>query len=430
MPASPSLLIVPARFKTGKLYTQIATTSAGVVLGSSGDFNVTRATTATRFNSAGLIESVASGVPRLDYYTSGGTAGCPALLVEPSAQNAALRSAGLDVSGTWQRTNMSVTTGITSPEGLTTAFDIVESSDVTAQTHELAQTGFSVVSGTAYTFSLFIKAGTNNRNLRLAVGGANFVGSPVATFNPVSGSVVASGDCVASVENYGNGWFRCRMTATADVAGSSFLGIYTASGTSVSYIGNGSGSVQVWGAQAEASSIPTSYIPTTTGSVTRNAEVITLPSGAVSGCIGQTEGTIYAEVDVRTFTSSAARRIVNLRVDGSNLLSLQINEASTNIEFVAASGITSVTAFASGLTAGIYKIAVGYNSAASGTVLYVNGTLRDTKTIAIPNLSAAVFGLGIRGDGSAGSQFNDRIRAAALYTTRLTNAELQSLTTL
>jgi hypothetical protein len=325
---------------------------------------------------------------------------------------------------------MSVTTGITSPEGLTTAFDIVESSDVTAQTHELAQTGFSVVSGTAYTFSLFIKAGTNNRNLRLAVGGANFVGSPVATFNPVSGSVVASGDCVASVENYGNGWFRCRMTATADVAGSSFLGIYTASGTSVSYIGNGSGSVQVWGAQAEASSIPTSYIPTTTGSVTRNAEVITLPSGAVSGCIGQTEGTIYAEVDVRTFTSSAARRIVNLRVDGSNLLSLQINEASTNIEFVAASGITSVTAFASGLTAGIYKIAVGYNSAASGTVLYVNGTLRDTKTIAIPNLSAAVFGLGIRGDGSAGSQFNDRIRAAALYTTRLTNAELQSLTTL
>jgi hypothetical protein len=85
MPASPSLLIVPARFKTGKLYTQIATTSAGVVLGSSGDFNVTRATTATRFNSAGLIESVASGVPRLDYSTSGGTAGCPALLVENAA---------------------------------------------------------------------------------------------------------------------------------------------------------------------------------------------------------------------------------------------------------------------------------------------------------------------------------------------------------
>jgi hypothetical protein len=117
-------------------------------------------------------------------------------------------------------------------------------------------------------------------------------------------------------------------------------------------------------------------------------------------------------------------------VDGSNLLSLEINAASTNIEFIATSGGVTVSAAASGLTAGISKIAVGYNSAASGTVLYVNGVLRDTKTIAIPNLSAAVFGLGVRGDGGAGTQLNDRIRAVALYTTRLTNAELATLTTL
>jgi hypothetical protein len=119
-----------------------------------------------------------------------------------------------------------------------------------------------------------------------------------------------------------------------------------------------------------------------------------------------------------------------MRVDGSNLLSLEIPTAGTSVEFSAVSGGSSVTATASGITTGIYKIAVGYNSAASGTVLYVNGTLRDTKTIAIPNLSAAVFGLGVRGDGGAGTQFNDRIRAAALYTSRLTNAELATLTTL
>jgi hypothetical protein len=181
--------------------------------------------------------------------------------------------------------------------------------------------------------------------------------------------------------------------------------------------------------QGEVGPVATSPIPTTTGSVTRNADVVTL-SGAVSGCIGQTEGTIYAEVDLRASASSSARRIVNMRVDGSNLLSLEISTAGTSVDFSAVSGGSSVTATASGITTGIYKIAVGYNSAASGTVLYVNGTLRDTKTIAIPNLSAAVFGLGVRGDGAAGTQFNDRIRAAALYTTRLTNAELQSLTTL
>jgi hypothetical protein len=95
---TPSLILVPARFKTGKLYTPVATTSGGLVLGASGDFNVTRATTATRVNASGLIESVASGIPRLDYYTSGGTAGCPALLVEPSAANSLLQSAAWNVS--------------------------------------------------------------------------------------------------------------------------------------------------------------------------------------------------------------------------------------------------------------------------------------------------------------------------------------------
>jgi hypothetical protein len=133
-------------------------------------------------------------------------------------------------------------------------------------------------------------------------------------------------------------------------------------------------------------------------------------------------------VDVRAFASSVARRIINIRVDGNNLLSLEINNAGTNIDFVAASGGSTVVATTSGLTSGIFKIAVGYNSATNGTVLYVNGVLRDTKTIAIPNLSTAVFGLGVRGDGSAGTQFNDRIRAAALYNSRLDDADLMVLT--
>ena len=89
---TPSLLIVPARFKSGKLYSQIPTSGAG-------DFTVTRATAATRVNASGFIDSVASGIPRLDYYTSGGTAGCPALLVEPAATNLCLQST--DTTTSW-----------------------------------------------------------------------------------------------------------------------------------------------------------------------------------------------------------------------------------------------------------------------------------------------------------------------------------------
>jgi hypothetical protein len=181
--------------------------------------------------------------------------------------------------------------------------------------------------------------------------------------------------------------------------------------------------------QGEVGPVATSPIPTTTGTGSRSADVVFV-SGAVSGSIGQTEGTIYAEVDFRSFASSLQRRIISLRVDESNVLSLETNTAGNQFDFFAISGGVSVSASASGITTGVYKIAVGYNSAASGTVLYVNGVLRDTKTISIPNLSAAVFGLGVRADGAAGTQLNDRIRAAALYNTRLTNAQLALITQL
>jgi hypothetical protein len=415
---NPSLVVVPYRYKATKLYSEIPITGVG-------DFTVGRLlNTATRVNSNGNIEVVNANIPRLDYYTTGGVAGCPALLVEPSADNVARQSAGLDVSGTWQRTNISVTTGIISLDGNATAFEIVESSDVTAQTHELAQTGFSVVSGTAYTFSLFIKAGTNNRNLRLAVGGANFVGNPVAIFNPVSGTIVASGDCVASIENYGNGWFRCRITATADLNGSSFLGIYTASGTSVSYIGNGSGSVQVWGAQAETGSVATSYIPTTTGSVTRNADVISLTG--VSGLIGQSEGTLYAEVVLSRVnpnqvislgTPGASNDRIMIFFDSSTGISALIRVGASNVDY-------NVTIPAIPATGGVYKIALAYK--ANDYCFAVNGVAYpSTASRGVPaNMSAVYLGASVFSTG----QLNDRIRAAALYTSRLDDADLMVLT--
>jgi len=427
MPAAPSLLIVPYRSKTGKLYSQIPTSGAG-------DFTVTRDTTARRVNSAGLIASVASGIPRLDYYTSGGTAGCPALLVEPAATNLALQSENFLT--TWSPTNITVTTGstaaFTAPDGTTSADLLTASASGSARIIQ----SFTFVSGTTYSYSAFAKAGSGFFGLTMENG---FVASGAAVvWNLNTGALAVSGVVGAGytlqsqgIENYGNGWYRCRMTVLLGLGAAGNIRANTSDGTMTSAVINSASgnAAYVWGAQLETGSVATSYIPTTAGTGSRSADVISV-SGAVSGSIGQTEGTIYAEVDVRTFTSSAARRIVSLRVDGSNVLSLEINTASTNIEFVATSGGVSVTAVASGLTAGISKIAIGYNSAASGTVLYVNGVLRDTKTIAIPNLSAAVFGLGVRGDGGAGTQLNDRIRAAALYTTRLTNAELQSLTTL
>ncbi len=94
LPATPSLLIVPQFYKAGNLYQDVP---PFVAEDSTMRFAVSRNTTATRVNSSGLIESVASGVPRIDWLGQS----CPALLVEPSAQNQALWSRDLSVSGTW-----------------------------------------------------------------------------------------------------------------------------------------------------------------------------------------------------------------------------------------------------------------------------------------------------------------------------------------
>ncbi len=435
MPASPSLLIVPARFKTGKLYTQIATTSAGVVLGSSGDFNVTRATTATRFNSAGLIESVASGVPRLDYYTSGGTAGCPALLVEPSAQNGApnvqyLR--GVDtpaVSG-----GLTITTGSTdflAPDGTSASITKYVGGAASGSTQYAYYTGFSPTTSASgvYTASLFVKAGATNPINFCALQFINFAGaSGTATsyFSLASGTALTSG---ATIQNYGNGWYRIISApytiAAGDLSGNVFFSLAEAN-NDINWPASGALNLTAyaWGAQIEAGSIATSYIPTTTAAVTRNADVVTL-SGAVSGCIGQTEGTIYTEFEYRTDTST--RRILALS-DGS-----QANRVM--LIFAAGSVFAQINAQNINIgtpVAGYNKAAFGYiQNGVSGTLTAsLNGAAVVSGTSATYPASLNTVNLGKIEDTATTGQINSRIRSAAIYTSRLSNAELIALSTL
>ncbi len=414
---TPSLILVPARFKTGKLYTPLATTSGGVVLGASGDFNVTRATTATRVNANGLIESVASGIPRLDYYTSGGTAGCPALLVEPSGSNVLSYSEEF-TNAAWTKNAMTVSTGttvaFTAPDGTTNADKIIATT-ASGVAHSLQRTGFA---SAAYTFSVFAKAGEESViSLWLR---SNSVG---AVFNLVSGTVSNITVTSARIENYGNGWYRCSVyDSTAGTTAS----VYGRTGGG--YTGNGVDGFYLWGAQLETGSVATSYIPTTTGSITRNADVISV-SGAVSGAIGQTEGTIYAEVDIRNSVTAAVLGLDNNSTtdfiivfrNSSRQITVTIRRANGSLESI----ITS-----SALAVGVHKIALGYTN--GNYALYINGSLAGTSTnsVSFPtSLTACRIGANAFSSGT-GDPFNDRIRAVALYTSRLTNAELAALTTL
>ena len=422
---TPSLLIVPARFKSGKLYSQVPTSGTG-------DFTVTRATAATRVNASGLIESVASGIPRLDYFASGGVVGCPALLVEPSAQNLAFNSADFTVSGTWTSGANTISANVTAtldPAGTNTADKIIPTAVST--THFISNSqSIAFTSGTTYTVSVFAKAGGYDF-LRIAFSTEVMPSSNRgASFNLTSGTVGDTQSGVtARIENYGNGWYRCSISraATVSITPSNpfFINSQNSdSATSVTFTGDGTSGAFLYGAQLETGSVATSYIPTTTAAVTRNTDLI-FTSGAVSGAIGQTEGTIYAEVDVRNFTVNS--RIISIS-DGTQSNRITTLFVATNaIRMLATvTGSTQASITSATQSAGIFKIAIGY--ALNDYALYINGVQIGTDTLAsVPACNVVV--LGSVDSLSSGNAFNDRIRAAALYTTRLTNDQLAALTT-
>ena len=407
MPAAPSLLIVPYRSKTGKLYSQIPTSGAG-------DFTVTRNTEARRFNSAGLIASVASGIPRLDYYTSGGTAGCPALLVEPSGTNLALQSTFSTGWGTSFSGSVSGNaSGTNSPEGSGNAALL----SVVATAFSSISRTITTVSGSVYAASVFAKK--RDKDFLYFV---NLAGNTaIAWFNLASGTVGTVGaNTTARIENYGNGWYRCSITQTAGGTTSYIqFGLSDADNTNAAA---SSGSNFVFGAQFELGSVATSYIPTTTGTGSRSADVISV-SGAVSGSIGQTEGVLYIECesnngedDVFNINRSAANAITVYKNANNSYLG-RIYHSSTSIIFTSASGVT-----------GTVKIAIAYKSGDS--TMYLNGSRVGTLNTTAITFGAALNYLGVDKSAAFFSGIKpSRIRAVALYTTRLTDAELATLTT-
>ncbi len=369
---TPSLLIVPARFKTGKLYSQIPTSGAG-------DFTVTRNTTATRFNSAGLIESVASGIPRLDYYTSGGTAGCPALLVEPAATNGILNSADTRTSWTLGANLTSGAIDVIGVSGnnLTVA---VSGSNIGAALGRLQRPANNVAlaSGSTYTISFFLKqTGTHTIGGYYALITGAAAGDLGAGFD-VSGSF-SSGSIYNSagttsrirrVERWGTDVFRCSetftMTASGTLTSLNFAPLVSVTSTINPAVGTQLGFAAP---QIELGSVPTSFIPTTTGTGSRSADVISV-SGAVSGSIGQTEGTLYVECD----SSNGADDVImiNQSIQSAVILLKDANNSYIG-RIIHGSGSPTFFSFTTATgTTGFVKIALAYKS--GNSAMFMNGT--------------------------------------------------------
>ena len=428
--STPSLLNIPYVIKAGTLYSQIPETGAG-------DFVVTRSASnaATRINSLGFIETVSDNIPRLDYPLGGAVNGCPALLVEPAATNLARWVNQMTAQDTPAASGgMTVTTGSTdflAPDGTSGSITKYVGGAASGTSQYAYYTGGQVTASASgvHTFSLFVKRGATNPLNFCALGIGNYDGGSGTTysyFNLASGTALTAG---ASVQNYGNGWYRLTTAPYTLAAGD-------LNGTLLFFMAEGNGdrswpasgalnlTAYTWGAQFEAGSVATSYIPTTTAAVTRGADVIS--KTGVGSLIGQTEGTIYVDAFIPKIasvfvvaigSSGGIGEAVYLEVASNLDLRARIRSASTAVD---------LTISAANWSAGLNKAAFTYGSGNCSLVLNGGSPVTGTVTF-VPTCDRVV--LGSRVDVPGTLSLTNRIRPTALYTTRLTNAQLQALTT-
>ena len=407
-----SLILTPNAYKAGTLYS--VKPEDGV-----GDFDFTRATTATRVNSAGLIETVATGVPRLDYpFIDGVVQGCPSLLLEPARTNLVAYSEAFD-NAYWTKNNSTVVGGFISPDGTANAFKLVENTSTAG--HSVFRNS-STVTLSSHSFSCFVK--TNGRNVKLDF----FGGTNNAIFDLTNGTVIsANGTGLnAKIETLSNGWYRCSITQV-QTSTTIYPNILCVDDSNEStYTGDGTSGVYIYGAQLEAGSYATSYIPTSGSTVTRNADVANGAGDAST--FNDSEGVLMAEI------SALADDLTNRRISISNGTTSDDNRI--NLMYTAASNQITINYKASGTTrvsfSYVLKDVKDYNKVLmlykSGDFrFYVNGFKLDTDSnttmIADGTLSELAFE-----DAQNINNFYGNTKQVLTFKEALTDSELENLT--
>jgi hypothetical protein len=406
---------------------------------------LTRATTATFVGSDGLIQSAAVDAARFDHDPV--TLACKGLLIEEERTNQSLRSEDIVNNIGWSLVDVTSVVSGTSPNG-NSSYQISETN--TVANHLLVNTGSntataatSVVSGTSYTGSIFVKKVVGSVDwVQLSFAAAGFGSAQFANFNISNGTVGnyagLTSETVPRIEEFPNGWYRCSITATATATTSSTSNIVLCFTNNnniatrfISYLGSTLNSVLASLCQVEAGTFPTSYIPTTTAALLRSADFCSIGSADFENMANNVKATILCEsvVNGNSNSNAADTFFIGQSVDDGIYLRQTGSGAEGTI-----SAFTSYV-FSSQLlntsTGALRKVAMAFDSSNESDgdgVLYQNGILGSDSENGLSYIDIASFfydsGLTLfRGQSST-------IKSFRYFNRRLPNAKLQSLTKL
>ena len=353
--------------------------------------------------------------PRVEYDADGNRLG---LLVEESRTNLILNSSDFSASS-WTKigTSISAATSITAPDGTTNSFKLIESSGTGI--HRVQ--GAPAAGGTTSTMSCFMKKAERSW------GNINFsnLGQGNVWFDLENGVLGTVGTAVtAKIEDYGNGWYRCSVTGTPSSEATTDIKVANAD-EALSYAGDGTSGIYVFGAQTEAGSFPTSYIKTTGSTATRSADLASIPVADFG--YNQSAFTVFIEASHLYDTFPTFNRFWELR-GGGDSLGLYGNGGGSSYMSMTVGGVSQIT-FSDGAAAAAdantfmkYGIGLKTNdfdiardgSLDAGDTSVTMPDAIDTFNIGKANANAAIL--------------NGHIKSIKYYPRRLTNAQLQDIT--
>jgi len=398
-----------------------------------------RASTATYFDSAGVLQSAANDGPRFDYNPS--TLAAQGLLIEEQRTNTATYSTefqnavylvgpvGDDVTVT--------DNAATSPDGTTNAATYTEGTASTS--HSRLQRVSGLTANGVYTISLFVKDNTATRGFALGfgstVGASSFnsldrgtarwdtLAAGPATATPNNGDVAIISTNAVDV---GNGWFRLSMTFTFDTTntntGFSFGFGITSSSLAVGTTGDGS-SYLIYGFQLEEGAFPTSYIPTTTTALTRAADVASV--NTLSPWFNASEGTLFAQAEVAEVVL-ATRAMASFAQSTPSLQELYVGISrsvdSRRVAIINA-GSNQFTYGPPG-TATSSKGALAYKTDDSQAAFDGTASSVDT-SVTLPTGQDTLY---LGNLDSAAQNLNGWLKRVTYYPRRLSQAELEAIT--
>lgn len=364
---------------------------------------------ATYVNSSGVIALATNNEPRFDFDPA--SLACKGLLIEESRTNTCLNSG--DVSTLTVAAGSVTANAAISPNGTTTAARLYGASAFNRYSL------FALATGTTYTWSMFLKKSGSSDSVDLYVFLPGTGNVQQGRFNLANGTASNIVGATASISLATNGYYRCSISYTSTNNNTHSFGVAGINSNDECY---------AWGAQREVGAFATSYIPTTSAALTRNADVATMTGTNFSSWYNASEGTLLSWFTTEPGTTGNLQRCGLAFSDGttSNRIVPVINTSTAMLCLVTAGGVSQagLAPTTTNIFSGQNKVALAYKQDNFGACINA-GTVQTDVSGTVPTVTQAQIA---RVENAAGNFLNGWVQKCFYYPQRLTDAQLQAIT--